>query len=308
MKRFIKIFLLSILIAGFTFYFLSRPKLSPAIQIFPGITYSAEKIKSRYADETFLAVTATVDLTNNNLQIIQPAPYQVPEKPKAHFKLQFADFILEEKNLDIIINTTPFHGEIDNSKTHEILSGFRGNKTDFTDWQGYPGRSVWSTEPIVTNGKATHIPTHSNLLWLDANNKAFISHITGNDLRSSLEHQKPYSIQNAFGYEVIHVKNKKPQPIFLRPEFQKDRIRKRTFIGINKASNQLFLMAFENITTRDMIDYAITKGVEIGGQLDSGNSTSLLFGKRVTHIFPHSGIRGLRPIAGYLGIRIKDHK
>jgi len=67
-------------------------------------------------------------------------------------------------------------------------------------------------------------------------------------------------------------------------------------------------MAFENITTRDMIDYAITKGVEIGGQLDSGNSTSLLFGKRVTHIFPHSGIRGLRPIAGYLGIRIKDHK
>ena len=80
----------------------------------------------------------------------------------------------------------------------------------------------------------------------------------------------------------------------------------RSFIGVDPENDIVWLIAFEKITGRAMIDEVVAMGIPWGGQLDSGDSTQMILGKGLPGIRPYTGIRNLRPTAGYLAVVRKD--
>jgi hypothetical protein len=76
----------------------------------------------------------------------------------------------------------------------------------------------------------------------------------------------------------------------------------RTFIGVDPSKQILYLLAFEKASPFLMLTRAREEGVIYGGQVDSGDGTSLIIGPGARGVRAHIGIRHRRPLGPYLKI------
>lgn len=273
-------------------------------EILPGITYEAQTV-TLVDGAAYRYVLTSVDLNNKNIEIYQPVPNKNASVSTGHFKLGFPDLHIKNHKLKILINTTPFNGDYDHSERSEteVLEGIRGEKRPFPGWKGYPGREVWVTEPVFSEGVASHIPARASLLWFSHAGRVNISQGIDLDGIVKLTQNNANRAKYAAGMEVIQIQGGAIYKEFYKQKYRMDKVNYRSFAGIDAERNILFLMAFENVTTYEMLTQAQKSGIKDGGQFDSGNASWLIFGDGFDKIKAHSGIRGGRLVASFLGIK-----
>ncbi len=153
--------------------------------------------------------------------------------------------------------------------------------------------AVRSLETLVVESRVSHLHEHSYLLYWDDEMRA-----------GALTHKPPdpeilQKARLAIGLQGVQVSEGLPRTNTFA---DLDLLGDRTFIGIDPEREILFLMAFEKASGHLMIDRAVEAGVIYGGQVDSGDGTTLLIGPGAEGLPPHSGIRNPRPLGPYLQI------
>lgn len=280
-----------------------HPPLTARSEVSPGVYYDLSE-QTGATGKRFRALSIEIDVGIARVEWVQPVPVVSDAREHGHYRLCFPDVILEQQNLDVLIATTPFHGEADDSRNEsEARWGVAGRKALFDGWAGFPGRRVWVTEPVIVDGIVSHVPDRTNLVWLNKAGSLHTETMSRDRMLALMTADTGDRIEQGIGLEVIQVAGGMIKTAYNASRFTTDRLNYRPFIGTDGANGKLFLMAFEDASTHDMLDYAIARGVKDGGQLDAGNTTWLIVGSGTAGVFPHSGIRGGRPIAAYLGIR-----
>lgn len=288
--------------AALTLSLLLAPRPTGRVEIAPGVHYQVERQRAAAGHE-YLALAVEIDLDVARVEFVQPVPNVAGAARAGHYRLQFADWILAAEDLDLLLATTPFHGDIDDTgRADEVLHGSRGRKLPFRGWQGLPGRTVWSTEPVIAGGVASHVPKQAHLVWVDRDGAPHAERMDHGRLLDLLSGDAG-GIAQGVGLEIMQIEDGAIRPTYFAPRYARDLLNYRPLLGIDERNNRVFMMAFENASTRDMLDYALAQGVRTGGQLDAGNTTWLILGRGSAGVRPHAGIRGGRPIAAYLGVR-----
>jgi len=200
-------------------------------------------------------------------------PFASGDPQAPHYKLTVADWSLFKYGPAVLVNTTRYHPD-------GLLDSL-------------PGRPVRSLETLVVDGKVSHVHDHSYLMFWDAGGRA-----------AMLERKPPdpASLEAAvlgIGLQGYQVSEGRPHYHSLS---SKDDLIPRTFIGFDPTRNILYLIAFERASGHLMIDRAVLAGVMFGGQVDSGNGSSLLIGRAARDVTPHTGIRNWRPLGPYLKV------
>ena len=284
---------------GFLWWYL-LPVDTEWTEIYRGVYYL-----SKYADDKknglngqFVAVR--VDLSNPAVRVLTRQMDAEAEKEGGHYLLTFPDREVYARDLAVLISTTPFSGCPRNTAGDVNTVGQGGEKRPFRGYEGYPGRIIWSTEPVVSEGVATHVPKRCKLLWFNGTNRAHVAR----DLTSArfAEMLNGGDMRYAVGFEILHVAEGEVIPTYRRIKFKRNRIL-RPFIGIDAEGRFLYLMAFESASIYGMAKTAVELGVYVGGQMDAGNTTWLVVGKNPRGVRPFTGIRGGRPIGAYLAVK-----
>jgi hypothetical protein len=253
-----------------------RPDTTPRKEIYRGVFLTIEDLhKGSGGSGKAMIIEVHWDTPGvqiNNRPYFFPVRTGDPHNP--HYRLAFADFALAQEDAEILINTT-------------LYTPHRFDKS-------LPGMPVRSVETLVTNGKISHVHPHSYLLFWDHLKEAQI-----------LTRKPPDSISlgkavTGIGLNGVQVRHGEA---FYGAIANLDHQSARSFIGIDPVRRVLYLLAFENVSARAMIDWAVKAGVVHGGQVDSGSSTNLLIGSGADDITPHTGIRNWRPLGPYLTIQ-----
>ena len=77
----------------------------------------------------------------------------------------------------------------------------------------------------------------------------------------------------------------------------------RTFLGVDPVEKVLWLIVGEKISERGINAVASRQGVQIGGQLDTQDASTMIIGSKARSVRTLTGIRGRRPLAGVMGVR-----
>lgn len=253
-----------------------RPPLTVGWQpLYEGIDLQVSPIPSQYGKGRMMAIRVKWDTPGVEINHRQPDfPFtQVPWQWKSGylFRLEVADWALERHKSAIFVNTTRY--------------------TPFRPWESFPGNAVATVETLVMEGKASHAHRHSYLLWWDKFGNAH-QELTKPPSQAVLDAavlgigMQGVSIANGQARPGVNSQVAKPIP--------------RIFMGIDNANKTLYLIGFEEITDVGMVDMAIALGVQDGGMVDSGDASHLLIGEQAKGVRAHTGIRNLRPLAGYL--------
>ena len=275
-RRWLKRFLILAFIVAlslFGLYFLLHPSPTGRREIFKGIFLTIEELENS-GDGSGRAMIVEVHWDEPGIKL-RHRPYSFkpnPDDPLAPiYRLEPADLGLLRHGASVLVNTTRYFPEI--------------------FYKSYPGAKVSSLETLVIDGQMSHLHKHSYLMYWDRD---------GNAHQLVTKPPTPESLDEAvlaMGIQGIQVQDRKAQYHALG---NRDEIIPRTFIGIDTGRKILWLMAFENASGYRMIDRAVELGMEYGGQMDSGDGTSLLIGSGARDLLPHTGIRFKRPLGPYL--------
>ncbi len=192
---------------------------------------------------------------------LRPSPY----------RLAWSDWLLAGSGAQVLVNTCRYEPSA---------------------WSAsWPGQSVWPVETVVAAGAVSHRHAHSYLLWWDAEGEA------------QLESTKPPSLavlsRAVEGIGMQGLQLLKGRAILNSLGNAAEAI-PRTFIGVDAERKVLYLLAFERVTGQVMVEVAQRVGVRDGGQVDSGDGSTLLVGAGAPGVLPHTGLRGLRPLGPVL--------
>lgn len=217
-----------------------------------------------------------IHLDEMSLEISPRPPERELLREGGHYRLVIADHERAAQRLSVLINTTIY--------------------TPGERWTSYPGKVVSSLETVVIDGRATHVHEHSYLFWLDAKRQPFFSGV-----------KPPREAELAaaawgFGMQAVQLRDGKIRAATLDPRTPPDAL---SFIGFNEDERLLYLIAHQHASKYEMLEAAIGLGVKTGGLMDGGSSTSLILDGQAKGLKPYTGIRGTRPLGGYLGVRAK---
>lgn len=253
-----------------------RPDTTPRREIYQGVFLTIEELQ-KGSGGSGKAMIVEVHWDTPGIQI-NNRPYSFPVRTGdphgPHYRLAFADFALAQEDAEILINTTLY-------SPHRF-------------YKSIPGMPVRSVETLVVDGKISHVHPHSYLLYWNHKNEAEL-----------LRRKPPDSTSlgkavTGIGLNGVQVRNGEA---FYGAIANLDHQSARSFIGIDPVRNILYLLAFENVSARTMIDWAVKAGVVHGGQLDTGGASHLLIGGDAHNVTPHTGIRSWRPLGPYLTIQ-----
>ena len=254
-------------------FFARRAVLEPGetgdTEIFPGITYRAERIDGPRSP---LAHSVTVDMNHPGVRVTVSEPYTGEGRP---FRLAPAEWRLRRGGYAVLLN------------------GARYKPAGYLN--SLPGRAVESVELVVGDGAVAGHRSISHLIWWD----------TEGGLHATTERPAPEDAVSAAVHGVgllsLLIISGEIDPGAADPYFA-DRVINRTFIGIDPEAGQLSLFAFAGAREFEAVRYVRDRGVIYGGQLDSGTSTHLLLGRGAAGLPAFSGLRGWRPIASYIAV------
>ena len=262
-------------IAAAFLHFTYRPAPISRTEIYKGVFLTVDELpKSSEGSGKVMIVEVHWDTPGVRIAN-RPFDYQFsPENPiSPHYDLEFADLALNRTQAAVLMNTCIFQPDA-------ILKSL-------------PGRSVRALDPVVVDGRVSHVHEHSYLLYWDELMNVHMLQSKPPDVDSLANAVHGLGMQGiqvnagTAGYGALD---------------GKDDVYSRTFIGVDPLKRILYLIAFENASGYVMIDRAVREGVIFGGQLDSGSSTNLLIGRKASGIKAHTGIRNLRPLGPYLTI------
>jgi len=251
-----------------------RPALNEDwISIHPGVHYRA------FEHTPTPGQSARVMAIRLDLKESEATVHYRPYSPEAlsrehHYTLAPADFLLR-KNPDTIA----------------LLNGARYEIDNFLD--NLPGAKVTSLESVLVDGVLSHRHAHSYLIWWTRKGKVYV------ETRKPPPDPLPSEAWMGVGVQGLQIAGGLPQYQALS---SLEKAYPRTFLGADPETNTLWLIAFEAIQGQEMIDAVVELGIPYGGQLDSGDSTNLILGPHLPGIQDYTGIRNLRPLAGYLAI------
>ena len=261
------------------FVFWKRPVPSEKREIFKGIHLQVKQLDTasgRTATLMLIEVhwnTPGVEIRNRPL--VSPVDPGNPAGP--HYRLANADWALLRTGADVLMNTTRY------SPSNPMFS--------------LPGMPVHSVETVVDGNDVSHVHEHSYLLYIDDAGSGHV-HLekppTGKVLNDAVWGIGLQGVQIADGIPRYNALSDLVDEI------------PRSFIGMDPDRKILYLLAFDRIDGRTQIDAAISSGVKYGGQVDSGGSTSLLIGRGAKGVSPHTGMRGWRPLGGYLMVQAES--
>ncbi len=250
-----------------------RPPLSADWRpIFRGIEYRCDRIGPGSDRVTALRIDLEDPTVRIELRPVDPAL----AAEDRHYRLAIPDWERVRHGYDILLNTVLYEpGEI---------------------WRAIPGLPVRALETVVVDGRPTHLDPHSYLFWSGREGRLHAS-------RTKPPH--PDQWRNArwgLGLQATQVVEGKVHMGALG-DVSKSSRHGRTAIGHDQSGRRLFLVAAEGATSWELADTMAAWGVFLGGELDGGSSTWVLFGSRAAGLLAGAGIRGGRPLGPYLGIR-----
>lgn len=251
-------------------YFLLRPSETARREIYRGVWLTVEEMGPGSGKAMILEVhwdTPGIELRHRPYSFY-PNPYN-PESPI--YRLEPADLALLRHGASILVNTTRYLPEA-------II-------------KSYPGAKVRSLETLVVDGTVSHLHEHSYVMYWDRE---------GNAHQLLEKPPTEESLSEAvlgMGMQGVQIRDGLPH---YRSIGDLHSLIPRTFIGIDPERKILWLMAFEKVSGYGMIDRAVEAGMQFGGQMDSGDGTSLLIGTGAKDILPHTGLRFKRPLGPYL--------
>ncbi|NDV62943.1 hypothetical protein G0Q06_10810 [Puniceicoccales bacterium CK1056] len=254
-------------------YFLLKPGVTDRREIFHGVYLTVEELEqNEQGSGKAMIVEVHWDTPGVKLRH-RPFSFEPdPDDPEAPiYRLEPADLGLLRHGASVLVNSTRY--------LPEAL------------YRSFPGAKVRSVETLVVDGKMSHLHKHSYLMYWDKDGNAH-QLVRKPPTQESIE-----EAVLAMGIQGVQVWDRKAH---YRALGDRDLLISRTFIGIDTERHILWLMAFENVSGYRMIDRAVELGMEFGGQMDSGDGTSLLIGSGAKDLLPHTGIRFRRPLGPYL--------
>jgi len=270
--------------AFFFIFFIFYPKrLRPKptgewVHLHPGVSYKVWNIRGHDPDNRSRAMAIRVNLRNPAVRVVHRSFSPGALERGRHFILSWADLEIRKHPESIaILNTARYE-----------LPGFLDH---------FPGASVRALESVIVNGILSHRHAHSYLIWWSENGDLHF------ETRKPPPDPLPVNAWMGVGVQGIQVLDGHPQYFTLTDI---DTEISRSFLGADPEGDVLWLMAFESVTGRRMIDEVLGMGIPYGGQVDSGNSTNLLMGDNLPGIRAYSGIRNIRPLAGYFVVEPVD--
>jgi len=240
------------------------------ITLAPGVLYSCDELVSKQAIRRVMVLK--IDLREPGVRVVH-RPFE--------YRNGFAGFTLSPA--DVQIRCHP--------RAIAILNSVRYHIDDFRD--NFPGSFVLPLESVVAAGNISHRHEHSYLSWWTETGQLY------QEYEKPPPNPLPAGMEYGIGLQGIQVINKLPR-YNMMDAYGLETPYPRSFVGMSPSSHTIWLMAFESVTGREMIDYAVLLGVEIGGMVDSGDATNMLLGTGQRAVPAFTGIRNIRPIAGYL--------
>ena len=252
-------------------YVVLRPSLYPKREIFQGVYYSCLEVGREYGDGKVMITE--IHWAEPGVELFF-RPFYPASFGRKHFTLLPADYLLWKHELSVLINSTRY-----------LPSEW---------WKSFPLRKVDSLETLVWEGKTSHMHPHSYMLgWDEA-------------LDFHYELQKPPSRENldrlrwGIGVQSISVLDGLPRLEAMNLRAKPD---SKTFLGVDPDRKVLWFLVFENVNELGMNTVALEAGVQVGGQLDASDASTMIIGPGAQEVRSYTGIRGKRPLAGVLGVR-----
>lgn len=242
-------------------------------EIFRGVHYFSTTIKNIEGDSSRV-MGFEIELDAPGVEFfIRPLDTAAVEQG-AHYNLRWPDLEVLRQDLSVLINGVLYHP---------------GQWT-----KSYPGAKVSAVESLIIDGELTHLDPHSYLIWFD---ETLLPHVeTTKPPPAEAIRQAKWAI----GVQGLRITDGSARHA---SSSDHDRVMKRTFIGVDPNQRKLWLLVFGAIDGYQMIDVARQTGIVHGGQLDSDDGTWGIVGPGAVGVRAMTGIRGLRPIASYIGIR-----
>lgn len=261
--------------AQWSYQWALRPAPTPWVRLHPGVDYRCWELKGPGGAGRAMALR--LDLRTPGVALEHRAFRPDPETGSPLFTLVGADWALRREDCLALVNSVRY------------LPGH--------SWMSVPGMPALPLETVVVEGEISHYHDHSYLVWWSREGRV------GLEAAKPPPDPLPERVGTGVGIQGVQVENGRPNYGALEDlplEYP------RTFIGVEPESGRVWLMAWEKVSGRRMIDEAVAAGVSHGGQLDSGDATHFILG-RTGEGGPRafSGIRNLRPLAGYLVVRVE---
>lgn len=153
-----------------------------------------------------------------------------------------------------------------------------------------PGALAKSNETLVSSGAVSHIHAHSYLLWFDG------------QLMPTLQTTKPPSADalrrarwGISGQGVMLARGQSAPPPGTKRDCQ-------TAIGIDPSRRLLWLMVFENASSRAAARAMAAAGATDAILVDSGDSSCMVIGAAASHADAGAVHGGYRPVATCFGV------
>lgn len=224
-----------------------------------------------------MAMALKIDLKSQGIFVAHGPLHPRARETGKHFILTPADILIRRNNPLALVNATRY-----------IINDWSDN---------LPGSAVSPLESVVISGNLTHQHPHSYLIWWTRSGDLHVE--------TAKPPPEPLPPQAWMGVGVQGLQILQGIPQYqalddLETSFP------RTFIGVDPDADVLWLLAFESVTGLEMINEAHSLGIPFGGQLDSGDATNMILGKNVPGVKDYTGIRNLRPTAGYLAVILSE--
>jgi hypothetical protein len=209
---------------------------------------------------------------------LTPAPFdEAARSDGGHFLSRLPDWIAVRKSFTLMVNTV----------MHEPTGRFGW-------WPGQPLRCI---ETVVVDGRASHSDPHTYLIWWDSFQNLSV------ETEKTPTEEALLAAFGGIGTQAMVLVDGELSPFFANNRNTWTESDSRTFIGVDPNRDILWLIVAEQGTEAFIASLAMDEGVRFGGFLDSGDSTTMIFGRSASGIRPYSGIRGWRPLGAYLMIQ-----
>lgn len=248
-----------------------RPPLMPPTEIYRGVYMEVRRLPHQYdGSGRVMIIEAHLDVPGVQLQIRPLTPEAVAQGK--HYELSMADVQVRRYDTSVLMNGVLY--------------------ADGDMWRSLPGMYKRDVGTLVIDGVTTHIFRHSYLLWWDKDNNA------------TLETHKPppadalAKARWAVSVQGIGVGNGVAAG-YLDPGGYR---MERSFIGIDPDRKIVWFVAFDSVSEWGMAHFCADLGIPWGGALDGGDARNLIIGRDANGVPDYTGMRGLRPLASWIGI------
>lgn len=259
---------------------LTKPSSAERKEIAPGVYYEVVKIEGPGAQG--VAMVAEIHWDTPGIEVaIRPFDRRAIER-NHHYILTIPDWVIaRERDLVLFINGTRY--------------------TPADPHRNLPGMTVGTVETVMVDGELSHLHENSYLLWWNEEGRA-----TFETTKPPSETAREHGV-TGISVQGISVQDGRSRHSALRDP-DGDPMRPRSFIGIDPERRILWLITYENATSRFMAEFAAEQGVVVGGMLDSGNAATMLIGRGAEGVLPFTGLRAPRPLANYITIRRTENQ